>query len=117
MISDSDMDELRSMFSDLINYGDANPLASIDPFLYKTPEGDSCLHIAAIRGDYRAVELLLSNWTDINMPGDMGNTALHYAASNRHRDIYQLLIAHGANAQTRNEFGRTAAENASWATE
>lgn len=69
-------------------------------------DGDHCLHIAARRGDYRAVELLLEAGVDINKLGDMGQTALHYAKQNQHEDIVQLLLAHGASTKILNEFGR-----------
>jgi hypothetical protein len=47
--------ELQEIFSDLIDYESDDPLKGIDPITYRTPEGDSCLHIAAIRGDLESM--------------------------------------------------------------
>lgn len=107
-----DIDYLKNIFSDLINYEEEDPLAPIDPFSYKTPEGDSCLHIAAMRGDSRAISLLLDGGIDINSIGDMGNTALHYSSRMRHRDVFDLLISRGANLLIKNEFGKMSGDYA-----
>jgi ankyrin repeat protein len=37
--------------------------------------------------------------------GDMGCTALHYAKMKKKEDVYPYLVAHGASASIRNEFG------------
>jgi len=97
--------ELQEKFSDLINYEADDPLEMIDPITYCTPEGESCLHIAAIRGDIRAVELLIKAGLDINKPGDMGNTPLHYANKFGHRDVADFLIRQGASTKLKNDFG------------
>ena len=103
-----EMEELRSIFSDLMNYDSEDPLAPIDPFLYKSPEGDTCLHIAALRGDYRAALLLIDGGVSVNSIGDMGNTPLHYAAAEGHKEIFDLLVSRGADKEIRNEFGKVA---------
>jgi len=97
--------ELQEKFSDLINYEADDPLEKIDPITYCTPEGESCLHIAVIRGDMRAVELLIKAGLDINKSGDMGNTPLHYANKFGHRKIANLLIHYGASTNLKNDFG------------
>src|SRR5690349_14202686 len=63
--------ELQAGFSDQLNYSADDPTGPIDPLTYQTPEGDSCLHIAAMRGDLRAIELLLDLGVDVNKRGDM----------------------------------------------
>jgi ankyrin repeat protein len=109
MISaDKEIEELRLIFSDLVNYESDDPLASIDPFLYRSPEGDTCLHIAALRGDYRAAVLLIDGGVSVNSIGDMGNTPLHYAAAEGHQEIFDLLVSRGADKEIRNEFGKVA---------
>lgn len=105
MIEDTDLKELRERFSDLLNYETDDPLEQIDPLTYLSPEGESCLHIAALRGDYRAVELLVKAGLDINQPGDMGNTPLHYAKKYGHVDIAKLLVLNGASTNSENDFG------------
>ena len=106
MSRDKALLELKEIFQDVINYDDEDPLASIDPENYVSPEGDTCLHLAAIRGDKRAVVLLLELGLPINKKGDMGNTALHYAVAHKHPEIAELLIEHGASKDVVNEFGK-----------
>lgn len=103
-----EIEELRSIFSDLMNYESDDPLTPIDPFLYKSPEGDTCLHIAALRGDYRAAVLLIDGGVSVNSIGDMGSTPLHYAAAEGHQEIFDLLVSRGADKKIRNEFGKAA---------
>lgn len=100
------IDELSKRFSDLINYEADDPTTPIDPYSYRTPEGDSCLHIAAMRGDCIAIDLLLNDGVDINAIGDMGNTALHYASRGQQRQAFQLLVSRGANQSIKNDFGK-----------
>jgi len=101
-LSSSELAELRTAFSDLLNYEADDPTAPIDPLTYCSPADDNCLHIAAQRGNRRAVELLLKAGLDVNAQGDMGHTALHYATA---ADVIALLLAHGASRTIRNEFG------------
>jgi ankyrin repeat protein len=54
-----EMDELIAEFKDLINYESEDPCEAVNPLTYVTPDGDTCLHIAALRGNLRAVELLI----------------------------------------------------------
>lgn len=107
MTDSFEIEKLKNIFSDLVNYEADDPLSPIDFFSYKTPEGDSCLHIAAMRGDCNAIELLLDGGLDIDSAGDMGNTALHYASAGRHREAFDLLISRGANQLVSNEFGKS----------
>jgi ankyrin repeat protein len=97
--------ELQEKFSDLLNDEADDPFEPINPITYHSPEGDSCLHLAAIRGDCRAIELLLDAGLDINELGDVGNTALHYAIKYQHDDVVALLIKRGAASDIKNEFG------------
>jgi ankyrin repeat protein len=110
LVKKEEMDYLRRAFSDLVNYGADDPLAPVDPVTYKTPEGDSCLHIAAARGDLRSVKLLLDAGLDVNQVGDMGNTPLHYANKNKQRDAVEFLLSRGANRDAINDFGQKAKE-------
>lgn len=103
-----DRDYLAAAFSDLINYGADDPVQPIDPLSYRTPEGDSCLHVAAGRGDLRAVRLLVDAGVDVNLRGDLGNTPLHYARKGSHKDVMELLISRGALPGLMNELGEKA---------
>lgn len=104
-LSESEMNELERAFEDLLNYESDDPTDKIDPITYKEPSGDTCLHIAAHRGDYRSVELLLKSGLDVNRKGEMGCTALHYAKMKGNKDIIKLLLSHGASTTIKNEFG------------
>lgn len=105
-LNKNEIEELANAFQDLLNYDSDDPTEPINPLTYVDPDGDNCLHIAASRGNYRAVELLLKAGLDVNQVGDMGCTALHYANMKGHKDIIRLLLAHGASVKIMNEFGK-----------
>jgi ankyrin repeat protein len=106
-LSPAEVAELAAAFRDLINYEGDDPTAAIDPFTYRRPDGDTCLHIAAHRADVRSVALLLKAGADPNDLGDMRSTPLHYAKDPR---IIQMLLAAGASDKIKNAFGRTPLE-------
>jgi ankyrin repeat protein len=108
MIDEKGIEILRQKFADLVNYADFEE--PIDPLTYVAPDGDTCLHIAALRGDEEAVKLLLDAGIDIHAKGDMGNTALHYAFMKKHFAVAALLIGRGASEDIKNGFGKTPRE-------
>ena len=97
--------ELKVIFSDQLNYLADDPTQPIDPLTYRTPEGDSLLHLAAIRGDAHALNLLLDIGLDINLQGDMGYTPLHHAKKQTNGAAYEILISRGARKDIVNDFG------------
>lgn len=101
-LSHDELTELRNAFSDLLNYNADDPCSAISPLTYRHPDGDTCLHIASHRGNFRAVQLLVKAGLDINQAGDMGYTPLHYAST---QEIVDFLLAHGARADIENHFG------------
>jgi ankyrin repeat protein len=103
-----DRDYLAAAFSDLINYGADDPLLPVDPVTHRTPEGDSCLHVAAERGDLRAVRLLVCAGLDVNLRGHLGNTPLHYARKGLHHAVVDFLLNRGALPGIANVFGERA---------
>lgn len=105
-LSTNEMQELRLAFADLLNYDSDDPTEPIDPLSYREPGGDSCIHIAAHRGNLRAVELLLKAGVDVNVTGEMGCTALHYARLKGHKDVERFLLDNGASTTIRNLFGK-----------
>ena len=105
ILSENEINELEKAFEDLLNYESDDPTEPINPVVYKEPGGDTCLHIAAHRGNYRAVELLLKAGLDVNSKGEMGCTPLHYAKMKGHKNVVQLLLSHGASTSIKNEFG------------
>ena len=44
----------------------------------------------------------------LNLPGDVGNTALHHAAIMKRREIVAVLLNLGADITIKNDFGETA---------
>jgi ankyrin repeat protein len=102
-LTEAEVQELRAKYSYLTNYEAEDPTAPIDPLTYVDSNGDALLHLAARRGDKRTVELLLRAGIDVNVAGDMGNTALHYAKTD---EMATLLLGHGASADICNEFGQ-----------
>lgn len=103
-LQESELRELQEKYGYLINYESDDPESPSDPVGYWDSNGDSLLHMAAQCGDRRAIELLLKAGLDVNLVGDMGNTALHYAKT---EEVFNLLLAHGASREVVNEFGRT----------
>jgi ankyrin repeat protein len=101
-LSKSEIQELVAAFADMLNYVSEDPSDPIDPLTYISPDNDNCLHIAAQRGNLRAVELLVKAGLDVNAPGDMGYTALHYATDPK---VVAFLLSHGASRDIPSEFG------------
>ena len=109
-LTEEQVAELRSRYSLLINYEGDDPTAPIDPLTYRAADGDHLIHIAAFTGDLRTVEWLLDAGEDINAVGDMGETPAHNAASNLHKDVFELLVGRGADLTIKSEFGTTPIE-------
>jgi ankyrin repeat protein len=102
-LSDKEIREIQEKYHYYGNYEAEDPNAPIDPLTYVDSNGDALLHIAARRGDQRTIELLLGAGVDVNLIGDMGNTALHYAQTG---DVARVLLDHGASTEVCNEFGK-----------
>ena len=102
-LSIDEMAELNEEFKDLINYESKDPCEAVNPLTYITPDGDTCLHVAALRGNLRAVELLIKAGLDVNQQGDMDYTPLHYAKT---KSVIDCLLKNGASTSIVNEFGR-----------
>jgi ankyrin repeat protein len=97
---------LKEVFEDLLDYEADEIFEPVDPLTYRNPEGDSCLHLAAQRGDLKAIDILIRAGIDINSRGDMGATPLHAACLSGNADVVKLLIRSGANKNARDEFDR-----------
>ena len=104
-LTQEELDELRVAFADVINYESNDPCDLIDPITYRAPDQDTCLHIAARRGQLRVVELLLKAGVAIDCIGDMGATPLHCASNPA---VIQFLLANGASPDKLDQFGRPA---------
>lgn len=108
-LTKDDREYLLEVFSDIIEYDDDGNRLEIDPLTYLDPE-DSCLHKAVLRGNLRAVKILVEAGLDINLPGDMSQTPLHYATSWNYPEIAEYLLSKGAKPDAIDEFGKRADE-------
>ena len=77
-------------------------------------EGNSPLHMLALRGDgVEAIKLLLAHRADPNRKNKKGNTPLHIAAALGLVDTVRTLISAGASPSTENDDGLTPADMSS----
>jgi ankyrin repeat protein len=97
---------LQEAYNYYFDLGDED-LPSFDPATWQSPEGDRIINIAALRGDFTAVEILVTAGEDVDVIGDMGQTPAHFAAMGQHRDVFDFLMQSGADATVVDEFGRT----------
>jgi ankyrin repeat protein len=97
----------------LDDYHDDGSKKLIQPLDYRDADGETLLHVAAVRGDRRAVEWLLNAGADVNALGDMSLTPAHEAASQQQKQIFDLLVQRGADLTIVDEFGNTPPET--WA--
>ena len=72
----------------------------------RSTTGDTPLHIAAVSGDLRAIDLLLNVGADINAAGENGFTPLHYAAEQNRPEAVRLLLTRGADRNKQDRFGQ-----------
>lgn len=70
-------------------------------------DGWTLLHHAAVAGQYKIVDFLISKNADINAKTIKGETSLHLAVSRGRKKIVKLLILKGADVNVRNKYGNT----------
>ena len=68
-----------------------------------TADGDTPLHVAAIRNDTAIAEELIKAGADVNARGEHGYTPLHEAFEQNRPEMVSLLMAHGADVSIRND--------------
>jgi ankyrin repeat protein len=56
--------------------------------------------------------MLIENGAPVNAAGDMGETPLHVAVSNKNMTVIDALIKRGARTDIVNDFGKTALDRA-----
>ncbi|XP_061095759.1 ankyrin repeat domain-containing protein 12-like isoform X2 [Conger conger] len=66
----------------------------------RNERGETALHLAAIRGDVKQVEELISLGADANVKDFAGWTPLHEACNLGHYDVAKVLISTGAEVNT-----------------
>jgi len=65
------------------------------------------LHIAAVYGRPKVVELLLQKGATVDARNGGGYTPLHFSAMNKHREVAELLLAKGADPSAKQGIGGT----------
>jgi ankyrin repeat protein len=71
---------------------------------------DGLLQLASRMGQEADVRDLVRLGASIDLPGDRGFTALHYAAAAGHAGVADALLELGANLDVKNEWEQTALE-------
>lgn len=101
--------------TDIYNATSEGNQARVESFLKKKPDlasapdknGDTALHYAAMKGNTRIAELLITHGADVNAQDKDGMTPLHIAAGMGHIEFVQLLLAKGADAGRKDAEGWT----------
>jgi ankyrin repeat protein len=60
------------------------------------------LHVAALKGHFEVVQLLIENGVNLHAKNDNGWDSLYIAASNGHLEVVQLLIEKGLDLEAKN---------------
>ncbi|XP_076129821.1 receptor-interacting serine/threonine-protein kinase 4 [Alosa pseudoharengus] len=74
----------------------------------QTTDGQTPLHLASKRGQYRVARILVELGASVHLRADGGHTPLHVAAETGHTSTSRLLVKHGADIQARTTQGCTA---------
>ncbi|KAK0725017.1 hypothetical protein B0H67DRAFT_657907 [Lasiosphaeris hirsuta] len=69
--------------------------------------GEFPLYRAAAGGSYKDTKSLLKQGADPSLRTPFGWSALHWAASNGHKDVVELLLSHGAEVNVKSDTGKT----------
>ena len=81
---------------------------------YVDSKGRSALSWAALRGDSRAVSLLVEAGANFNTSDNEGNTSLIYSAQSKDTYCVDILLKAGADTKPKNIRDRNALTNAMW---
>jgi len=96
-------EEIRSAY-------DAPEAAPLDGPAARNADGDTLLHLAALRGNEADVQDLVSLGAVVNARGEFGMTALHHAAIAGHTAVAERLLALGADRSAPDDSGRSPAK-------
>jgi hypothetical protein len=73
-------------------------------------DGDTPLHIAAFDGRFDLLSIMLPFVQNIDVPGDLGNTPLHYTVLKNHVEVARFLLNRGADINRGNDYDDTPLE-------
>jgi len=94
-----------------LNAGDVKGASEFVPVLRRDSDGAHIpLLAAAAAGDLERMELLLDLGAQVDLPGDLGMSPLHWAAGRGNEAVAQRLAASGASTTSRSWFCLTAGE-------
>jgi ankyrin repeat protein len=91
-------------------YADDPAAGGLDGPTARNGDGDTLLHLAALRGDEEDVRELVALGAVVNARGEFGMTALHHAAVAGRIDAAERLLALGADRLAPDDFGQTPAK-------
>jgi ankyrin repeat protein len=94
-------EEIRSAYPDA---------AALKDPASRDANGDTLLHLAALRGSEDDVRDLVSLGAALNARGELGMTALHCAAGAGHIAVAECLLALGADRSLPDDFGQSPAK-------
>lgn len=97
-------EQIRSAYEDNVEAAQLEGPAS------RMSDGDTLLHLAALRGDEADVQDLVSLGAVVNGRGEFGMTALHHAAIAGHSAVAERLLALGADRSAHDDSGRSPAK-------
>lgn len=100
-------DHPTTVFTDDVKAGNVE---QVEAHIYWCQKDGGCdlakmLLKAVMAGQADVTELLIDAGVDVNKPGLVGMTYLHYAVP--HADVAKVLLDAGANVNARNNFGST----------
>ena len=102
--SSRSFEEIRS------GYDEDPDAQGLDGPASRNGDGDTLLHLAALRGDEADVRDLIALGSVVNARGDFGMTALHHAAIGGHTAVVECLLTLGADRSAPDDFGQSPAK-------
>ena len=86
-----------------------------DALGYVDEQGNNLLTLAAIKGNFQMVKLLIDNGYSPNTQNHEGQTPLHFAIRYNYTRTINILIHNGADETVENKEGKLPWEMAPWA--
>ena len=108
------MNTTAALFHDAVRRDDRREVASMLKSGFSVDDadernhGDTALHAACLRGQYKMTKLLLEAGADEQAKQSSGYTPLHYACLNDRPGCVRLLLESGADPYLRNDAGESA---------